>query len=134
MTAVPATAGRDIDFYKGDSSTGVKICARTKTLTIGSESIDITQDCDDGVRRLLDKPAQKQMDASIEGIITTKELAEAALNGSVYLEGYTMVIPGFGEIACDFFLSNFELGAPYNDATTFTATLNSSGDWTYTPE
>jgi len=40
--------GRKILMYKGDVDTGILLCARTKTITLGSESIDVTSDCDDG--------------------------------------------------------------------------------------
>jgi len=44
-----------------------------------------------------------------------------------------MVISGVGSITGDFFISNYELGAPHDDAVTFSATVQSSGEWTFTP-
>lgn len=136
MSDITAFAGRDIRFYVGDGAGGAKICARSKTVTIGSESIDITQDCDGAFRKLMDEPASRFIDMSVEGILTQDDWLLQALNtqSSVFLNEYTLVIPGIGEISGDWFISNFELGAPYNDATTFSATVQSSGEWTFTPE
>lgn len=136
MADLNAFAGRDVLFYVGDGQSGAKICARSKTLTIGSESIDITQDCDGAFRKLMDEPASRFLDMAVEGVITQDDWLKQALDTSsnVFLKEYTLVIPGIGSITGDFFISNFELGAPYNEAVTFSATVQSSGEWTYTAE
>lgn len=135
MADLNAFAGRDILFYVGDDNEGAKICARTKTITFGSESIDITQDCDGAFRRLMDEPAVRSMDMAIEGLLTQDDWLLQALDtdSNVFLSEYTMVIPGIGKIKCDFAISNFELGAPYNEAVSFSATVQSSGKWEFTP-
>src|SRR5690554_1092556 len=134
MANINAFSGRDILFYVGDGTTGARICARSKTLTIGSESIDITQDCDGAFRKLMDEPASRFLDMAVEGILTQDDWLTQALDTSsnVFLNEYTMVIPGFGSITGDFFISNFELGAPHDDATTFSATVQSSVEGTLT--
>lgn len=136
MSDINAFAGRDILFYVGDGQDGAKMCARSKTLTIGSESIDITQDCDGAFRKLMDEPASRFLDMSVEGVLTQDDWLLQALDTSsnVFLNQYTLVIRGIGEITGDFFISNFELGAPYNEAVTFSATVQSSGEWIFTPE
>lgn len=136
MANINAFSGRDILFYVGDGTSGAKICARSKTLTIGSESIDITQDCDGAFRRLMDEPASRFLDMAVEGVLTQDDWLLQALDTSsnVFLNEYTMVIKGVGSITGDFFISNYELGAPHDDAVTFSATVQSSGEWTFTPE
>lgn len=136
MADLQAIAGRDVAFYVGADSTGPRICAQTKTITIGGEPIDITQDCDGAFRTLLNQPATRSLDMSIEGIIRQDDWLLMALDPATtnFLEQYTMVIPGVGSITGDFFLGNFELGAPSNTAVTFTATVQSSGAWAFTPE
>lgn len=134
MSEIGAQAGRNIQFYSGDSETGVRICARTKTLNFASESINVTQDCDDGKRRLLEEGAEEHIDASIEGILVDSTLISKFMTGSAFLSDYTAVIPGYGSITCDFRLSGIEIGAPHEDAATFSATLESSGEWTFTAE
>lgn len=136
MANINAFSGRDILFYVGDGTDGARICARSKTLTIGSESIDITQDCDGAFRRLMDEPASRFLDMAVEGVLTQDDWLLQALDTSsnVFLSEYTMVISGVGSIKGDFFISNYELGAPHDDAVTFSATVQSSGEWTFTPE
>src|SRR5699024_9825467 len=135
MADLNAFSGRDILFYVGDEA-GSRICARTKTLTIGSESIDITQDCDGAFRKLIDEPACRLLDKAVESILTQDDWLKQALDTSsnVFLNEYTLVIPCIGSITGDFFISDFELGAPHDDAVTFSATVQSSGEWTFTPE
>lgn len=136
MATINAFSGRDILFYVGDGTDGARICARSKTLTIGSESIDITQDCDGAFRRLMDEPASRFLDMAVEGVLTQDDWLLQALDtsSSVFLNEYTMVIKGVGSITGDFFISNYELGAPHDDVVTFSATVQSSGEWTFTPE
>lgn len=136
MATINAFSGRDILFYVGDGTDGARICARSKTLTIGSESIDITQDCDGAFRRLMDEPASRFLDMAVEGVLTQDDWLLQALDTSsnVFLNEYTMVIRGVGSITGDFFISNYELGAPHDDAVTFSATVQSSGEWVFTPE
>ena len=136
MATINEFAGRDVLFYVGDGTSGARICARTKTVTLGGESIDVTQDCDGAFRKLLDEPASRFLDMSIEGVLAQDDWLKQALDTSsnTFLDEYTLVIPGVGSITGDFFISDFELGAPHDDAVTFTATVQSSGEWTYTPE
>ena len=136
MAAIQEIPGRDVAFYVGADDSGPRICARTKTITIAGEPIDITQDCDGAFRRLMNTPASRSIDMAVEGIITQDEWVGIALDPDAtnFLEQYALVIPGLGTISGDFFLGNFELGAEYQDATTFSATVQSSGKWTYTPE
>lgn len=135
MATINAFSGRDILFYVGDGTDGARICARSKTLTIGSESIDITQDCDGAFRRLMDEPASRFLDMAVEGVLTQDDWLLQALDtaSNVFLNEYTVVISGLGSITGGFFISNYELGAPHDDAVTFSATVQSSGEWTFTP-
>lgn len=136
MADLEAVAGRDVAFYVGTDDSGPRICARTKTITVAGEPIDITQDCDGAFRTLLNTPATRSIDMSVEGVIRQDDWASIALDpaSSNFLEQYALIIPGLGTITGDFFLGNFEIGAEYQDAVTFSATVQSSGAWTFTPE
>jgi len=129
-------AGRDVDIYRGDVSTGDLIAGcQSKSATINNEPIDITSDDDDGFRTLLADPATRSMDMSVEGVTKDTILLEAATGAtSELLTGHVMDIPGVGTIEGDFYLNSFELGAPTAEAVTFTASLQSSGEFTFTPE
>ena len=128
--------GRAVKAYKGDEATGTLFIARSKSITLGSESIDVTSDGDSGFRTLLSEPAQRSIDMAIEGVLRQDDFVGELLDPApaTFLQEYTLVFPQIGEVTGDFFLSNVELGAPYNESVTFSATLESSGEWTFTPE
>jgi len=128
--------GRAVKAYKGNELTGTLFIARSKTITLGSESIDVTSDGDNGFRTLLSEPAQRNIDMAIEGVLRQDDFVGALLDPTpaTFLDGYTLVFPQIGSVTGDFCLPNVELGAPYNEAVTFSATLESSGEWTFTPE
>ena len=128
--------GRKIKMYKGDASTGILFAAQTKSVTLNSESIDVTSDTDDGFRTLLCDPAVRSIDMGIDGILRQDDFLGTLLDPApqTFLEEYTLVIPGIGEITGDFFLGSFELGAPHAEGTTFSTSLSSSGAWVFAPE
>lgn len=132
MSALP---GRKVIIKKGDP--GVKVAAaRSKSITFNNEPIDITSDDDQGVRQLLEgvgEQAEKSLDLSVEGV--TKDavfLNDLATGANV--DDYEIEIPGIGTFTGRFFLTSTALTAPYNDAVTFTAELQSTGPFTFTPE
>lgn len=131
-----ALAGRAITIERDSGSGPERVAAaRAKTFTFGAETIDITSDDDEGFRTLLlTAVAQRQIDVAIEGILKDDELLEVAASAAGIVSGvYTVNIPGIGTVVGTFAFSDFELGAPYNDATSFSATMRSSGEFTVTP-
>jgi len=114
---------------------------RTKTLSYSGESIDLTSDEDLGKRLLDADAAQEQIDISFDGIAKDATLRDLVLgSSSKLLEDITLEFPVItsgntaATLAGDFRLTGYEEGGTYNDAITFSGTLESSGDWTYTPE
>lgn len=125
--------GRTVKVYQGSSATGTLIAgARTKSLTINNEPIDVTTDDASGFRTLLSDVATKSVDVSVEGLLFDDAVLSIAANGTGLLAEHTLDIEGIGEINGDFFLNSFESGAEYNGSITFTASLQSSGAYTYT--
>lgn len=126
-----AAKGRDLLVKTG---TTVIAGIRTKTISYGGEAIDVTTDDDSGYRTLLNDAAQMQIDLSVEGITKDAELRAIVMaGGSMMLTNITIEYPDGATLAGDFFLSSVEESGAYNDAITFTASLQSSGQWTYTP-
>lgn len=132
--------GREALLKKGAT---VLAGVRTKTLSWGGESIDLTSGENDGIRLLASASGQEQIDLPLEGIAKDDELIAIALNPatSKMLTDITIEFairePGNttkATLSGDFRLSSYEEGMPYNDAITFSATLESSGAWVYTPE
>lgn len=115
---------------------------RTATMSWSGESIDITSGEDNGKRLLLAASGQEQIDLSIEGIMKADVFKNLVLGSSskmltdIEIEWPIVTSPNTTEatLAGDFRISSYEEGAPYNDAITFSMTLESSGAWTYTPE
>lgn len=126
-----AAKGRLLQILKnGVSIAGV----RTKGVAINGEPIDITSDDDGGYRTMLDDPGTMSLDLSIEGV--TKDdtlLAAIAAGANLKLTDITINYPDGATMAGDFFLNSLEESGPYNEAVTFTASLQSSGAFVYTP-
>ena len=123
--------GRKATIKKGATTVAA---VRTRTVSINNEPVDITSDDDNGFRTMLQDPGTKTLDLSVEGVLkNTTDFLAVAMSTSDILEGYSILFPGMGTIAGDFVVTGFEVGAPYNDAATFSATLQSSGAFTFTP-
>lgn len=118
------------------------IGVRTATLDWSGEPIDLSSGEDDGFRLLGSLPGQKQIDLSIEGVTKDSVLKDLALTGgSTLLTDITIefaiINPAnttAATLSGDFYMASFSDANPYNDAITFTAPMQSSGEWTYTPE
>jgi TP901-1 family phage major tail protein len=110
---------------------------RTKTMTIANEPVDITSDDDAGFRALLADPGTKTLDMSVEGVAkdvaSFNTLLATATSGTDILDAFSILFPGIGTMAGDFVVSSFEIGAPYNEAATFSCSLQSAGAFTFTP-
>ena len=125
-----AEVGRKV-VIKRDGTTIAGV--RTKSMTFGSEAIDVTTDDDTGKRTLLEASGSENIDLSVEGLTKDENLLAVAAGGGTRIEEYTIELPWGGSIVGDFRLNSVEVGAEYTDAVTFTAEIHSTGDWTYTP-
>ncbi len=129
-----ALVGRKVTFTPTSGGAAV-IGGRSKSITINNEAIDITSDDDNGFRTMLaEDPAERSIDLSFEGILKDSALLEvAAAGGSMLIDDYELNIPGIGKFEGAFYFGSIELGAPYNEAVTMSATVQSSGTFTFTP-
>jgi predicted secreted protein len=128
--------GRAITFTKNSGAgPDVIVGIRTKTLSYGAETIDITTDDDDGWRRILETAvAQRQFDFAFEGLVNNDEVLEIAASAEGLLVGnYTLTMPGIGTITGKFVFAGWEKTGAYNDATTFSITAQSTEECTVTP-
>jgi len=116
---------------------------RTKSITWGGESIDVTSGENDGIRLLLSASGQEQIDIPIEGVTKDDTLLNIAMDTTAdkMLTDITLtfdirnpVNTTAATLSGDFRMSGYEEGMPYNDAITFSSTLESSGAWVFTPE
>ncbi len=126
--------GRNLIIKKG----GTKIAAiKTKTVAWNGEPVDVTSDDSAGFRELLsDAEGQEQIDLSFDGVTDNKILRDIAFatGTSKFLTDITIEwVDTLETISGDFKLVSYEEGGTFNDARTFTGSLQSSGAWTYTP-
>ena len=126
------TAGRLVNLYKGTVLGGTLVAtARTKTLTINREPIDITNDSSLAWRELLSTIGSRSVDIAIEGVVDlasrtflTDALAET-------LDVYTLEWADATELTGTFALGNYEETGEHTGEVTFSTTLASSGVVTF---
>ena len=130
-----ALVGRKVTFTPTGSGAPV-IGARTKSISINNEGIDITSDDDSGWQTFLAAdPAQRGLSMSIAGVLKDTALTDLALqDGSLLISEYTLDVDGLFSVVGDFHFGNMSVEAPYNEAVTFTAEVSSSGPLVYTPD
>ena len=124
-----AFVGRKATITKGATPIAA---IRTRTVSINNEPVDITSDDDNGFRTLLQDPGTKTLDLSIEGVAKDPVLLTSVMSTTDIVETLSILFPTIGTIAGDFVVASFEVAAAYNEAATFTASLQSSGAFTFT--
>jgi len=126
-----ADTGRDFVVKKG--GTAIAGC-REDSISLDGSPVDITSKSDGGFRTLAGFSGTKALDISSSGVWTDKIVRDAAVleSATLLLTDITLEFADGGTISGDFFLANYEETAPHEDAVTFTASLQSSGSWTYT--
>jgi len=125
-----ARIGRKVAFtWNAAAVTGV----REVGISINGEPIDVTSEEDDGVRLLLSEAAELAWEISLSGISKETALFDDAATITARTQAVTMTYPDGSTISGNFYLSSYSETDPYKDASTFEATLQSSGAITYTP-
>ena len=128
-----AAAGRKmrIKYLTSAAATPAVIAgARTDSFTINNEPIDITDKDDVGIVTLLDDIATKQVEMTVEGVLTNGTLVSLAANtaSGAALHLMQFAIQSVGTLAGSFFMNSFQgEGAEGGDPATFTASFQSSG-------
>jgi len=124
-----ARIGRKVTLtWNGAAITGV----REMGVTANGEPIDVTSDEDDGLRTLLSEAAELSVEISLAGIAKENALFDDAMAITGREQTIAMTYPDGSTLGGQFFLSNYSESDPYRDASTFTATLLSTGAITYT--
>jgi predicted secreted protein len=127
-----AISGRKLRVKRGSTAIAG---ARSDSITINNEPIDITDKDDAGWRTMLADVGVRSIDCEVEGVLTDSTfLALAVGTASALLEAYTLEIDGIGDFTGNFFLASFAVTGEQADATTFTASIQSSGTITFTPD
>lgn len=108
--------------------------ARTDSLTLNNEPLDITDKDDSGWRTLLADAGARTISCEIEGVLKNDTLLVDAVDDptTALLRECIVTIDGIGTITGDFMLQNVQIGAEQGDVVTFTATLESGESPTVT--
>ena len=131
---MPAYIGRKVAFtWDGAAITGV----RERGISINRDAIDITSEEDNGLRTVLAEAAELSWEISIAGVAKEDTLLMAGGAIGAGIKAVTITYPastGTGKIISgNFYLSAYSESDPHRDASTFQATLMSSGAVTVTP-
>lgn len=117
------------------SRSGVNIVgARTDSLTINNEPLDITDKDDSGWRTLLADTGLRSVSCEVEGVLKVDTLLSDSVDDptTALLKECVVTISGIGTLTGDFMLQGLQLGAEQADVVTFTATLESGESMTAT--
>jgi predicted secreted protein len=132
MATVLPSLGRETEYYVD----GTKLCGwETFDLTYGGTAVDITNNCSDGVRVLLDQAGLRTRDFSASGTIEDGFLRAWANDVGAILQrpNFQVVYPNGDTLDIPLInLTDFSESNPMNEKVTFSVTLQSSGSWTYT--
>lgn len=127
-----AGSGRKLRISKGATAIAG---ARADNLTINNEPVDITDKDDLGWRTMLADVGVRSVDAEATGVLLDSTILTVAMGtASGLLAAYTIDVDGIGAFTGDWFLTSFALTGEQADAITFTASIQSSGTITYTPD
>ncbi len=110
---------------------------RTKTITINSETVDVTSADDTSKwRQLLEGAGVKNIEVSGSGVFkdaTSLADVNTAALGQTH-NNWQIVVPGLGTFEGLFQISSHQLGGDYNGEATYETTLQSAGDIDFTAE
>lgn len=127
-----AQIGRKLKIKRDDT---VIAGVQTRSITINNEPVDVTTDDSEGFRELLEDSATRSIDLSVEGLTKDTTLIQHAIDGDGLIESYEIEFEDTGDtITGSFRLNNMEIGAEHEGARTFTAELQSTGEFTFTPD
>lgn len=126
-----ADTGRD--FLLKKASTAIAGC-REDSISLDGSPIDITSKSDSGFRTLAAFAGTKALDISTSGVWIDKIMRDAAVleSANLLLTDITLDFADGGTISGNFYLASYEETGSHEDAVTFSASLQSSGSWTYT--
>ena len=128
------STGREFLIKKGGTTIAA---ARTKGLNWSGNLIDTTTADDSGdTSYLANVFASTTMEVTIDGLLDSDvlpDLAFSAAHADKHFSDLTIELPNGDAISGDFAMTGMNIGAPHDDATTFSATIVRNGTHTLTP-
>jgi TP901-1 family phage major tail protein len=132
-----AQNGKDLLLKVGDGAGGYTTIAglRTRSLTLGADTIDVTDADSQGQwRELLTGGGIRR--ASVAGAGVFKDAASDNLAQTLFFSGETrdwqIVVPGFGTLAGAFQITSLAYSGDYQAEMTFDLALESAGQVSFT--
>lgn len=126
-----AHPGRSVAFlWGGNAVLGVQ----EKGITVNGEALDISSDESAGWRVLLDTAVgERSVDVSISGVTKDHIFLADLMAGTTFQRAVVLTFPNGAVLAGTFHLVSTGQTHPYKGASTFEASLQSSGAVTFTP-
>jgi TP901-1 family phage major tail protein len=130
-----AQKGRNFLLKQGSAAAGTILAAQKVTnLKLNNEQVDITNKDSGGWRQLLEGAGTQSMDISVEGVFSNGAIEHTvrgyALANSI--NAFALVFPDGDYIEGNWAISNYERAGSFNGEETYSMTLQSSGQPTYT--
>ena len=114
--------------WNGISLTGV----REKGIACNGEPVNVTADEDAGWQTLLTVAGEQNVELSISGVVRTRALANDWWAGN-RTRAVVITFPNGAILSFTGYLATYNEAAPYQDAITFDATIQSTGTPTFVP-
>ena len=106
---------------------------RSTSITINDEAVDISNK-DSSSRQLLPQGGILSMSVSASGVFTdttSEQTLRSKLHQTTF-ESYNIIVPDLGTYAGQFMIASLEYAGEFNGEVTYSITLESSGDITFT--
>lgn len=123
-----ADTGRSFIIKKGGTAIAG---AKESGITLDGSPVNITDIASGGYRTLASFAGERSLDMSISGVWKDKIVRDLAMGTNLLLTDITLDFADGGDLSGDFYLAGYTETGGDADAVTFTATLQSSGAWTY---
>ncbi len=107
---------------------------RSTSITMNEEAVDVTNKDSSGNRTLLPNGGVQSVSISGSGVFTDAT-TEGTLRGAFAdtdFHNFQVFIPDFGTYQGEFMVASLEYAGEYNGEVTYSVTLESSGDVTFT--
>lgn len=125
-----ASVGRDVTMTVGGSAL---LGVREKNFTYNGEPINISSEEDAGYQILLSDVGEASIGIDVAGIDKDDVLRTIAASTTRADLAVVITYETGATLGGNFKLSAYSEGTPYNEATTFSASLMSNGAYTFTP-
>lgn len=122
-------SGRDLYLQKNNVTLGG---LRTTSISLDGSPVDVTNVGSNGFRTLASFSGSKSITVTADGVWDVGTITDIAFNpsGALLQTDFKLIDGDNQAITGNFFIASYQETGTYNDAITFSVTLESSGAWT----